>query len=850
MFNQGLWLAIVIGFGCLVWPAKAQHTTVKVGVYHNPPKLFLAEDQITGIHGDLLREIAGHHNWALRYKSCQWQQCLQWLAQGKIDLLPDVAKTDNRQQRFFFHQEPALLSWSQLYAAQEETITSLLDLDGKRVAVLAESVQQTYLANIAKSFSIDVEFLQVDTFEQGFQALKRQRVDAVATNHFFGNQKVAEASAAITPIMFLPNELYFATGEKKNLPLLNAIDVSLNALKSDPNSVYYQILERWSAKPPSSELPAWTWWLMGILILVLLLSIIFIRVLNVAVKRRTQDLFDSEKKLETILDSVDAYIFIKGIDLSYQYVNHRVLDMFNAKLTDICGKTDYDLFDYKTAQQIADTDKEVLQTGRRIARHELNQVSGEDHQRAYWSVKVPLKNRAGKIIGLCGISTDISEYEELKQQIEKLAFFDVLTGLANRRMLLEKLSHHYQTNQLASALLLIDIDKFKTVNDTLGHEQGDELLRQVAARIESILEPTEIAGRLASDEFFILIEGLPAQEDERQTLVQQRLQQLQRALSTNYSLMDKQQAITFCYAVSFLGEVDNAEHLLKSVDLAMTQAKLVGSGIVQFYNSDLQQNFNRRQQLEAGLRAAIQGQHLTLCLQPQYARQSTDTGKDALRCIGFEALLRWYDVQLGHVSPGEFIPIAESAGLMPQLHSYVLNQVVEAISALQEHPDYRACSVAINVSASQFNHPKFYQELEQKLSDFKFAHHLELELTESVLVYDLEDVAQTMDKLTKLGLRFSLDDFGTGYSALGYLKRLPLKQLKIDQSFICDVLEDHNDEAIVATIIALAKSLNLSVLAEGVERQAQLEHLASMGCNCYQGFYLGHPQPLEYWLNQ
>lgn len=846
MLNQRVWLLFVAYILCSAAPAVAEQV-VRVGVYNNPPKLLLDNGELTGIHGDLLHEIARQHNWRVVPKPCQWQQCLQWLEDGTIDLLPDVAKTDERARRFQFHQEPALLSWSQIYAAREQQISSVLKLNGKRVAVLKDSVQQDYLRNLAQRFKLDVDFLPVDTFEEGFTALQRKRVDAVATNQFFGNQKVAEAEAAITPIMFLPNELYYATRQNTNQDLLRAIDAALMRLKAEPTSVYYSIIERWSAQSNETRLPTWLWWLLAALVAVIVISLVFIRLLKLAVNRRTQELQDSEKKLETILGSVDASIFIKGIDLTYQYVNDNVADIFNRPADKIVGVTDDELFDRETAQQITDNDKEVLQTGRRLARLELNQIPGEAHPRAYWSVKVPLRDSQGKIVGLCGISTDVSEYEELKQQIEKLAFYDVLTGLANRRMLLEKVIHHYQQHQVNSALLLIDIDKFKTVNDALGHDQGDELLRQVASRIEALINGSELAGRLASDEFFILFPDLPHDATEAHAAVQARLQQLQNALSESYRLAGRPQSITFCLAVSFLDEAENAEHLLKAVDLAMTKAKLAGSGTVQFYSSELQQDFNRRQQIESGLRAAIAHDRLSVFLQPQFVQKAQQEG---LTCIGFEALLRWHDPQLGPVSPGEFIPVAEAAGLMPQLHRVVLAQAVAAIKQLHQQPKYQGCSIAINVSASQFNDADFYRQFEELVQTSTEAKYLELELTESMLIQDADNVATVMDQLTELGLSLSLDDFGTGYSALGYLKRLPLKQLKIDQSFVRDLLNDRNDEAIVATIIALANSLGLTVLAEGVEEPSQLSRLREMGCTHYQGFLLGHPEPLEHWLKQ
>ncbi|MGM0482142.1 MAG: EAL domain-containing protein, partial [Pseudomonadota bacterium] len=577
-----------------------------------------------------------------------------------------------------------------------------------------------------------------------------------------------------------------------------------------------------------------------------LLLLAFNWLLRKSVAEKTGALTESEQRLETILNSVDAFIFIKDTDLQYRYVNHKVAEFFDCDQADVIGHKDQDFFEHSSAEQLTDNDQQVLDSGQRLARYELSQLRGNDEQIPIWSIKVPLKNSNGEVTGLCGICTDISEYEQLKSEIRDLAYFDVLTGLANRRWLLEEIRNLYNTDKPVgnNALVLIDIDKFKVVNDSLGHELGDELLKNVASRLEHALANGDTAGRLAADEFFILLKQLPVNLEQRQSFLLQRLQDINERLAASYCLDDVEHQVKFSMGASFLSEAKSADSLLKTVDLAVSKAKTDGGNQIQFFSTSLQERFNDRLYLETQLRQAINDKALQIYLQPQYQLD------EQLTCIGFEALLRWHHSKLGQVSPEQFIPLAETAGLMPALHSLVLKQAIEALEQLQHHPVYADCRVAINISAGQFKQANFVPELKNALQQSSAAHKLELELTESILVEDVEMNVTIMKELNQLGLQFSLDDFGTGYSSLSYLKRLPLKQLKIDQSFVRDLLSDDNDLAIVRTIIALANSLQLDVLAEGVETEQEQKKLFELGCKRYQGFLLGRPHPLAHWLQE
>ncbi|WP_417439737.1 EAL domain-containing protein [Idiomarina abyssalis] len=844
-------LLVIIFLLLAAAPLMAQDKTLKVGVYHNPPKIMFDEyGKLSGIHGELLMVVAERHNWQLLPVECDWEQCLTFLQQGKIDILPDVAKNDARAQWAEFHEEAALLSWSQLYAAKNEKITSLLDLNNKRVAVLKGSVQESYLQQLIESFELKSELYPVESFSEGFDAVLTGKANAVATNQFFGNQQVVDRSVQMTPIMFLPSELFFAVSQQSSSDILTTIDNELKRLKADENSVYYQIIERWSSQQKAVSVPFYVWWIIAALVLLAVGVLFFNQLLRRKVADKTKALAQSKYRLNTILDSVEAYIYIKDKDLRYQYANWQVLKLFKLELEDIIGKTDYDLFDKTTADQLKSYDSKVLESGHRLAQGEVNNLPGEKEIHQFWSVKVPLFDSTNQVIGLCGISTDISEYQNMKEEIQSLAYFDPLTGLANRRFMLERLNEEfdlYQSGGGDGVLVMLDIDHFKKINDSFSHDTGDELLILFGQRLESELRQADNAGRLGSDEFMVLLKSEKGQSLRDDSNLRQRLQVLLERLGEPYKLGGSLESVSVSMGITLFSDAQSPGDLMQAADLALSQAKDVNASKLQFFNTGIQREFNYRQQLIAALRKAIKSESLEIYLQPQYQQLSPDS---ALNCLGFEALLRWCDEELGWVSPAEFIPLAESQGLMPDLHRLVLDQVLSSIPRLQRSALECGVRVAINVSASQFKAEGFVEDIEQRLLATGIPGELlELEVTESMLIDDIEHTANNMERLKALGVTFALDDFGTGYASLGYLKRLPLNSLKIDQSFIRDLHTNNSDEAIVRTVIALGNSLDLDIIAEGVETEEHLLKLQEMGCFRFQGYYFARPEPVSFWTS-
>lgn len=453
----------------------------------------------------------------------------------------------------------------------------------------------------------------------------------------------------------------------------------------------------------------------------------------------------------------------------------------------------------------------------------------------------------GRPQSILAINTDISQRKATEREIQRLAFYDPLTSLPNRMLLMDRMHHALaaaRRHQQGGALLFIDMDNFKQLNDTLGHDQGDLLLQQVAMRLTHCVRNMDTVARLGGDEFVVLLEELSPSGDELVLQARGVGEKILSMLSVPYPLQGYQYRSTPSIGIApFTGtETTSVGELLKQADLAMYQSKTAGRNTLRFFDPQMQAVVTARAALEADLRVALAQDEFLLHYQPQ-VRQ---TGHRAGRVAGVEALLRWQHPRRGMVPLSDFIPLAEETGLILPLGRWVLHHACKLLADWQADPLRRDLTMAVNVSSSQFRSPSFVEDVARVLAITGApSGQLKLELTESVLVEDMEATIATMTALRAYGVGFSLDDFGTGYSSLSYLKRMPLDQLKIDQSFVRDLLTDPNDAAIVDTIIGLSRSLGLEVIAEGVETAEQRDLLARAGCELYQGYFFSKALPAQ-----
>ena len=452
-----------------------------------------------------------------------------------------------------------------------------------------------------------------------------------------------------------------------------------------------------------------------------------------------------------------------------------------------------------------------------------------------WLTITRVDDDAGEVAHYVAVFSDISQIKESQRKVEFLATHDVLTELPNRALFHDRLDHALLTMRRSGtrlALLFIDLDNFKTINDSLGHDVGDILLQQMAGRLREALRDIDTLARLGGDEFTAII------GDCTSASAYEVAERVIAGLAVPFAIGDHALVVSASIGIAMYPEDgEDASNLIRSADAAMYRAKEQGRNRVEFFVPDLRARLVRRAVVEAALRDAMTRQRLRLVFQPKVAIE------EGYPMVGAEALLRWHDPQLGDMSPAEFIPIAEQGGLIVDLGRAVQRLLLEQI-AIWSRAGLRVPAIAFNVSPRSIREPHFAGQLAEQLREFAVSSSLvQVEITEGALLENSDIVVANLQELARLGIPVAIDDFGTGYSSLGYLKRLPLSELKIDKSFVAGLGADREDEAIARAILALARALELETVAEGVETAEQLCWLDQAGCGIAQGYFFD--QPLE-----
>jgi diguanylate cyclase (GGDEF)-like protein/PAS domain S-box-containing protein len=470
---------------------------------------------------------------------------------------------------------------------------------------------------------------------------------------------------------------------------------------------------------------------------------------------------------------------------------------------------------------------------------EVNYLRKNGEERVSLAGVSATKSRSGNIQNLIIIISDITERKVIEQRVHRLAYFDPLTGLPNRTQMYERLETMVASakkNNTFIAVLFLDLDRFKPINDSMGHPAGDSVLQEVAVRLKAGIKKQDLVSRMSGDEFTIAITDQKTSDSAANTAIkvgERILETLQQPFFIEKRELFLSASIGICI---FPNDGKSVAELLKNSDMAMYHAKDAGRNGLQFFDEKMNEKAVELLEMENDLRYAIEREELELYYQPQYA------SKDC-KMQGVEALLRWHHGSKGLISPGYFIPIIEETGLIIPIGEWVLRKACSDMAKWQSQ-GIEINRIAVNVSARQFKQAHFISLVEEVISDTGIdPNQLELELTESILIDDLEYTLEVLSKLRAMGVRMAIDDFGTGYSSLNYLKQFPVDTLKIDQSFIRNLPDNSDDAQITRTIIAMAHNLGLGVIAEGVETQDQLEFIQQTKCEEVQGFYFSKPIP-------
>ncbi|MEM0514168.1 EAL domain-containing protein [Pseudoalteromonas sp. YIC-827] len=450
-----------------------------------------------------------------------------------------------------------------------------------------------------------------------------------------------------------------------------------------------------------------------------------------------------------------------------------------------------------------------------------------------WLTIIAIQEQGDENPVYAGIFTDITERKAAERKIAKLAYFDDLTGLPNRRLFKDRLSvalAHSQRQQQRLAVMFIDLDHFKGINDTLGHSIGDDLLKQVAQRLQHCIRSGDTLARLGGDEFTLLLNEVES-VDEVISCAEEVLAQF----NASFSLAQKSITVTTSIGISlYPDDGGSMETLLKHADVAMYRSKELGRNSYQLYKATMNARSLERLTMTSRIKQALDRNEFALHLQPIFCAEDTSLA-------GAEALIRWQDPQLGVISPGQFIPLAEELGLITHIDRWMINKSCALLALWQQDKSWQG-RLAINISAAHFCQDGLVTTLREAIARYQIdATQLELEITESSFIKSFSHAKQVLLELKLLGVNIALDDFGTGYSALSYLTKLPIDKLKIDASFIAKVPDEYGNSEIVSAIVAMAKNLNLCVVAEGVEKPCQQQFLQQLNCDYLQGFLLGKP---------
>lgn len=552
-----------------------------------------------------------------------------------------------------------------------------------------------------------------------------------------------------------------------------------------------------------------------------------------------QALWASETYLNAILRYSPALISVKDLDGNVVLASEHYKQMANIDETGFIGKNVFDVFPNDVAQSMWDIDA-AIKTKQQTFEVEVDLLHKDGSKHTYLMVKFPLRAQDQTVFGVCTIGTDISERKlaenalrEQQSRLNYMAFHDALTGLPNRSLFYDRIYQGLARARRANskvALMLLDVDRFKNINDSLGHDAGDLLLKAIATRLQEGVRDMDTVARLGGDEFVVVLEGVHDMED-----VMFVANKLLTTLSRPLDILGHEITSTVSIGVSvFPDDGGDTDELLKNADIAMYKAKEAGKNNCQFYTKGMNATAVNYLLLENDLRRALDLRQFTLHYQPQIDLKSGEL-------MGVEALVRWQHPDRGLVSPAHFIPLAEETGLIVPIGEWVLRE------ACVQHKKWldsgkRVGKMAVNLSPRQFRQKKFPEKVQAILDETGLEpKYLELEITESCAMEHAGETINQLNELNQMGMYLAIDDFGTGYSSLAYLQRFPIQKLKIDRSFVNDIHDDDNDAAITKTIIGLAHSMHLRVVAEGVETEHQADWLRQQGCDQAQGFLYAKP---------